>query len=185
MKLSVLTREFERVIKQRNMLFPVVVLMGISQVLLILMVFWKDEKTILVPPVLERPFSVDGSAYSASYFEQMGLFISNLILTKSSSTSASQNTLLYKYIDPEMIGSFKRDLLDEEEFLKKDNSGYVFYPKETLVNLGSKSVLIKGERHSYIGSQRVDISNEAYRLTFVLRGNILLLQNLQKEKSND
>lgn len=130
MKLSVLTREFERVIKQRNMLFPIVVLMGISQVFLIMMLFWKDEKTILVPPVLERPFSVDGSAYSASYFEQMGLFISNLILTKSSSTSASQNTILYKYIDPEMIGSFKRDLLDEEEFLKKIILGMCFIQKK-------------------------------------------------------
>jgi type IV conjugative transfer system protein TraE len=185
MKLSILAEQFQKVLKQRNMLFPTVILLGISQVLLILLLFWKDDRTIFMPPVLDKPFSIHGSSYSASYYEQMGVFLVNLLLTKTSETAEQQHQLLYKYVDPELLGVFKRDLTDEVDTLKKDAAGYVFYPIETKVNLGTKSVLIKGERHTYVGAQRIDVSKEAYRLMFVQRGHVLYLCNFKKESVNE
>lgn len=185
MKVSTLTEQLQTVLKQRNMLFPIVVLLGLSQLLLIILLFWKDERTIFMPPVLDKPFSIHGSSYSASYYEQMGLFLANLLLTKTAETAEHQHQLLFKYVDPELLGVFKRDLMDEVDTLKKDNAGYVFYPTETKVNLGTHSVLIKGERHTYVGTQRIDVSKEAYRLVFVLRGHLLYLRYFQKEAVNE
>jgi conjugal transfer pilus assembly protein TraE len=185
LKLSNLTQHLHRLVQQRNMLFPIIVLLGISQILLILLLFWKDDRTIFVPPVLDKPFSISGSSYSASYFEQMGLFLANLLLTKTGETAEQQHQLLFKYVDPELLGVFKRDLLDEAETLKKESAGYVFYPTETKVNLGNYSVLIKGERHTFIGAQRIDNSKEAYRLIFIQRGHLLYLRHFQKETINE
>lgn len=185
MKLSILTENFQAVLKQRNMLFPLVVLLGISQILMVILLFWKDDRTIFIPPVLDKPFSVHGSSYSASYYEQMGIFLCNLLLTKTSETAEQQHQLLFKYVDPQLLGVFKRDLTDEAETLKKDNAGYVFYPIETKVNLGNHSVLIKGERHTYVGAQRIDVSKESYRLMFIQRGHVLYLCNFKKEQINE
>jgi type IV conjugative transfer system protein TraE len=185
MKYSTLTAQLKAILKQRNILFPIVVLLGLSQLLLIILLFWTNDRTIFMPPVLDKPFSIHGSSYSASYYEQMGLFLCNLLLTKTAETAEQQHQLLYKYVDPELLGVFKRDLMDEIETLKKDNAGYVFYPTETKVNLGTHSVLIKGERHTYVGSQRIDVSKESYRLMFVQRGHLLYLRNFQKESVNE
>lgn len=185
MKFSSLTEQLHTVLKQRNMLFPIVLLMGFSQVVLLLLLFWKDDRILFMPPVLDKPFSIQGSSYSASYYEQMGIFLVNLLLSKSAETAEQQHQLLFKYVDPELLGVFKRDLLEEVESLKKDSAGYVFYPIETKVNLGNKSVWIKGERHTYVGAQRIDVSKEAYRLSFVQRGHLLYLRYFQKEVVNE
>lgn len=185
MKHATFTAQLQTILKQRNMLFPIVVILGVSQVLLILLLFWKDDRTIFMPPVLDKPFSIHGSSYSASYYEQMGLFLCNLLLTKTAETAEQQHQLLFKYVDPELLGVFKRDLMDEVETLKKDNAGYVFYPTEIKVNLGNHSVLLKGERHTYVGTQRIDVSKESYRLMFVQRGHLLYLRNFQKETVNE
>jgi type IV conjugative transfer system protein TraE len=185
MKVATLTAQFQTILKQRNMLFPIVVLLGLSQLLLIILLFWKDDRTIFMPPVLDKPFYIHGSSYSASYYEQMGLFLANLLLTKTAETAEHQHQLLYKYVDPELLGVFKRDLMDEVETLQKDSAGYVFYPTETRVNLGTHSVLLKGERHTFVGAHRVDVSKEAYRLTFVQRGHLLYLRYFHKETVNE
>lgn len=185
MKVSTLTEQFQTLLKQRNMLFPIVVILGVSQVLLILLLFWKEDRTIFMPPVLDKPFSIHGSSYSASYYEQMGLFLANLLLTKTAETAEHQHQLLFKYVDPDLLGVFKRDLMDEVDTLKKDAAGYVFYPTETTVNLGNHSVLLKGERHTYVGAQRIDVAKEAYRLMFVQRGHLLYLRYFQKETVNE
>lgn len=185
MNLSHLTQQLQKAVQQRNLLFPITVLLGISQLLSLVLLFWKDDRTIFVPPVLHKPFSIHGSSYSASYYEQMGLFLANLLLSKTADTAHQQHELLFKYVDPELLGVFKRDLVDEAETLKKDTAGYVFYPTETKVNLGNHSVLIKGERHTYVGAQRIDVSKEAYRLVFVQRGHLIYLRFFQKETVNE
>jgi len=185
MKHATFTEQFQAILKQRNMLFPIVVLLGLSQLLLIILLFWKDDRTIFMPPVLDKPFSIHGSSYSASYYEQMGLFLANLLLSKTAETAEHQHQLLFKYVDSELLGVFKRDLMDEVDTLKKDNAGYVFYPTEINVNLGNHSVLIKGERHTYVGTQRIDVSKEGYRLMFVQRGHLLYLRYFQKERVNE
>lgn len=185
MNLSHLTQQLQKAVQQRNMLFPITVFLSISQVLSLVLLFWKDDRTIFVPPVLDKPFSIHGSSYSASYYEQMGLFLANLLLSKTAETANQQHELLFKYVDPELLGVFKRDLLDEAETLKKDAAGYVFYPTETKVNLGNHSVLIKGERHTFVGAQRIDVSKEAYRLVFTQRGHLIYLRFFQKEPVNE
>lgn len=115
MKHATFTAQLQTILKQRNMLFPIVVILGVSQILLILLLFWKDDRTIFMPPVLDKPFSIHGSSYSASYYEQMGLFLCNLLLTKTAETAEQQHQLLFKYVDPELLGVFKRDLMDEVE----------------------------------------------------------------------
>lgn len=181
MKLTSYTTALKKIRHQRNLLFPIVVLLGINQILLIIMLFWKDDRTVFMPPVLDKPFSIMGSRYSANYFEQMGVFLSNLLLTKTAETAPHQHQVLFKYVAPEALGSFKRDLHEEEHTLKQESAAYVFYPNEVKVNLGSRTVLLSGERHTYVGSHRVDVSKEGYRLKFVQRGHLLYLQHFQKE----
>lgn len=185
MKLSTLSEQFARVLQQRNILFPIVLMLGVSQVVLSVLLFWKEDRTVFVPPVLEKPFSIAGSAYSATYYEQMGLFLANLILTKSAATAPQQNAVLFKYVAPELVGAFQRDFAEEVTALQKENASYVFYPSEVSVNLGAHSVLLKGERHTYIGAARVEVAKEAYRLTFVPRGHLLYLHHFEQEARNE
>lgn len=185
MNLSTLSQRFQKVLKQRNQLVPLVLLLSVSQIILICLLFFKEEKIVFLPPQLEKPFSLDGRAYSPAYYEQMGVYLSSILLTKSGSTAEGQVNLLLKHVDPSVEGVFRRDLVEEAEVLKKENMSYVFFPKITHVNFHKHSVKIDGEMHAYVGDSRISTQKESYRFIFKQRGHLLYLLDFQKEKTND
>lgn len=185
MNVSTLSKQFQKVLKQRNQLFPLVLLLSMSQIILVCLLFFKEDKIIFMPPQLEKPFSLDGRTFSPAYYEQMGLYLSSILLTKSGSTAEGQVNLLLKHVDPSVEGVFRRDLLEEAGLLQKENMSYVFFPKTTHVNFHTPSVKIEGEMHAYVGDTRVSVQKEAYRITFKQRGHLLYLLHFQKEKTHD
>lgn len=185
MNISTLSQKFQRVLKQRNQLFPLVLFLSMSQVLLVFFLFLKNEKTIFLPPQVEKPFSMDGSAFSPSYYEQMALFLSHILLTKSSFTAEGQLNILLKHVDPSVEGAFRRDLVEEASHLKKENMSYVFFPKTTHVNVHLQTVKISGEMHGYVGDKRISVQKESYRIFFKQRGHLLYVINFKKEETHD
>ena len=80
------------------------VVLSMSQVLLVFFSIPKNEKPFFCLPPSRKPFSMDGSAFSPSYYEQMALFLSHILLTKSSFTAEGQLNILLKHVDPSVEG---------------------------------------------------------------------------------
>ena len=127
---------------QRNIFCALSLILAVSLVVLLFFLFTKRERIVVVPPVVEQTFWVDGKNVSSTYLEQFGYFLSSLLLTKSPETAASQRTILLRHADAAFSGELKNKLIEEETKLKKQNASYVFHPMKIEAKPKEKKIKI-------------------------------------------
>lgn len=163
---------------QRNILITLSLIMSVSLAVLSFFLFTKQERIIVTPAIIEKEFWVEGNRISASYLEQFGLFIGQLLLSNSAQSASSQRTAILRHTDPAYINILRKRLLEEEEMLKKQSAAYVFFAEKILVDPQSMQVNLTGERQTYAGGKQVSSNKESYRLTFGYVGSQLLLKSV-------
>lgn len=172
---------------QRNRLFVLAGVLVFSNVLLGIGVLCKNEKTILVPPQITKTLWVQGGEVSQSYLEEMGLYMSKLLLDLSPTSFAYNHAVLLRYAIPEAYGSLKKQLTkDGEQYTKLQLSTH-FKPTEITANPQTLEVEVKGQLLSYVSGKQVRDSQETLFLKFTMRGGGLLLESVSpsNQKSAD
>jgi conjugal transfer pilus assembly protein TraE len=147
--------------------------------------FFKHDRVVIVPPVIEKEFWVDANHVSPTYLEQFGYFLGQLLLAKSSQSAASQRSIILRHTDPSYAGILRQRLIEEEEVLKKQSTSYVFYPVEIKVNPEQMSLLLTGDRLVFIGGKEASKEREGYILRFNYSGSRLLLKEITLENKEE
>ncbi len=172
--------DLKRLIWQRRILLPVTLLLAISQILLIGLLWHKQERIVVVPTVVDKSFWVEKNQVSASYLEQMGLFISSLILTNSSATAKRQSEIILRHTEPEYAAKLTQALITEEKRLKQDQISYVFYPTKVVASSKELSVILEGKQMVFSAGKRIDYRTLIYRINFSCNGGRLLLISISE-----
>ena len=160
-------------------------------ILLTVLLFFRNERIVILPPELKQSFWVEGNRFSPAYLEEQGLYFSHLLLDVSESNILFQGEVLLRYVDPKVYGDFKTKLLEEEKRLKKDNLSVTFAPVDCEVYPENLRVDITGDLNGYVGAKKVTTSRETYRLEFSnQKGRLFLkkftvLQPDKKEENHD
>jgi conjugal transfer pilus assembly protein TraE len=131
---------------QRNYLVVLSLLLSIALILACVFLFLKKERIVVVPAVVEKEFWVESNSVSATYLEQFGLFLGQLLLNKSSSSSEVSRNILCRHTTPQYLSLLKQKLVEEEDILRKQNASYVFYLHNIYVNPQKLKVTLKGDR---------------------------------------
>jgi conjugal transfer pilus assembly protein TraE len=181
-KYEIYVQQISKLLLQRNMLFPICLLLCISQIITSILLFSKKERVILVPPVLEKSMWVEASSVSPSYLEQIGIFIGNLMLTKSFANADKQGEILLRQVVPEFEGEFRNALILEATKMRKNNFSLVFYTQDVYVNPTALTTSLAGEQVSYVGEKIVGREKKKYKLQFNYRGGRLLLAGVSEEE---
>jgi conjugal transfer pilus assembly protein TraE len=179
MKRQAFENNYRSLLVQRNFLAGVTSVLAVSTVVLSTLMFSKQEKIVVVPPVLERPFWIDGSAVSSSYIEQFGMFLSSLLLSKTPASAVSQRNTLLKYTSSKYFGKLKQRLLEEEEKLKKQNASISFFPLGVQVNQSNLELILEGEKVFTVGSQQISKKKEKYKMSFSFESGVLKLSGIE------
>src|SRR5437660_12446522 len=94
----------------------------------------KSERIILVPPHIKRTLWVEGGEVSKEYLEEMGAYLSKLLLDLSPTSFSYNHETLLKYAAPEAYGTLKKQLLkDGEQYTKLQLSTH-FRPAQITAN---------------------------------------------------
>ncbi len=112
-------RNLNSLLVQRNFLTGLSLLLAVGLILATSFLFLKKERIVVVPSVIEKEFWVDSSTVSATYLEQFGLFLGQLLLTKSSYSADLHRTILCRHTEPNYLSPLKQKLVEEEETSKK------------------------------------------------------------------
>ncbi|CDZ81920.1 conjugal transfer pilus assembly protein TraE [Candidatus Rubidus massiliensis] len=184
MNVKALERDLSQLTIQKNVFAAVSIILSIALTLSIGFLFFKNEKTIIVPPMIEKEFWINTNSVSSTYIEQFGVFLAQQILQKSSASATSQREVILKYTSPDFIGPLKNKLLNEEEALKKQNASYVFLPCDINADAKNLELKITGNRIVYVAQKQVSNEKETYILKFCFDGSRLLLSNLIINKDN-
>ena len=151
-------------------------MLSVSLVFLSVAVFCRHEKTILVPGHMTKSFWVQGDEVSKEYLEEMGVYISKLLLDLSPGNIVHNHKALLRYASPEAYGSLKKQCLKEEEDYTSLQLSTHFKPTSVSANPQTLSVEVKGILTSYVASKEIKSSPETIFLTFTHRGSGLLLE---------
>ena len=170
---------------QKNLFAWLSLLLALGVIALSLFLFTKKERVVIVPPVVEKEFWVDSYTVSSSYLEQFGVFIGQLVLGKSVQSAPSQRAILLRHTSPSYAGPLRQKLIEEEEFLKKQNASYVFFPSQVRVNPTQMEVHLTGDRAAYSGGVQVSLNKEHYILSFSYVSGRLLLTGISSQDGGE
>lgn len=169
---------------QRNAFFALSGLLSISLVLSTTFLFWKSERIIIVPPMVEKEFWVEPRNVSPTYLEQFGYFLGELALTKSAQSAPIQRAIILRHTDPSFSTLLQKKLIEEEIRLEKEKASYVFFPVSVQTDIKAKEVRITGDRAIYVSGKAVSSDRETYVLSFNIQGSRLLLTGITVQESN-
>lgn len=178
MKADFLYQNILKIISQRNAWIGISACMAMSSVILSTALFLKNERTILVPPHITKTLWVEGGTVSKEYLEEMGLYISKLLLDLSPTSFPYNHETLLKYATPEAYGALKKQLMDDGEQYTKLQLSTHFKPSEVSANPSKLYVDVKGTLTSYVAGKEISSMPETVSLQFSLRGAGLLLERV-------
>ncbi|MFB5616680.1 MAG: TraE/TraK family type IV conjugative transfer system protein [Nitrosopumilus sp.] len=164
---------------QRNVFSSLAFLMAIALSVISCFLFLREEKVIIIPHNLEKSVWVKGQTVSPSYLEQQALFLSQLLLSKTPSSTRDQNGELLRHTSPNFFGTLQEKLQIEEKMIREQGSSFVFFLKTSEVFPDKMQVKLSGDRHVYLGGKVISCSKEECILSFKMTGQIPLLDGVE------
>lgn len=128
------------------------------------------ERTIVVPPSIEKTFWVTKDRVSRAYLEQMGSFIAWLILDVSPASIDWKKDILLNYVAPEEHGAMKSRQEIESERLKRINASTSFLLQQLVPHEDNQTVVIRGRLRTQVNGQDTATETKAYLAEFRYAG---------------
>lgn len=161
----------------------VAALLLISNVMLSGFVITADtsEKTVIVPPKIDKPFSVQGNDVSPEYIEQMARYFSQLLLTYHKKNAQSQFDTILHYTDPSVYSEMKTRFSLDFDRISRNDINSVFYLMG--IHIKKNVAIITGELNGFIGSHLVSKKQKTYELRFNYNGKLTItgFNEMQKD----
>ena len=155
--------------RQRNRSLALAVGALIAALLIALVAIVKlvgNERTILVPPAIEKTFWVAKDRVSKEYLEQMASFVGWLILDVTPATVDWKKDVLLNYVVPDQHGAMKLRQEVEAERLKRINASTFFLPQQLVANDQDQTVAIRGRLRTQVNGQETATDLKAYLAEF-------------------
>ncbi len=186
MKKRLYQKYTENILYSKNIFSILCVLLTVALIIVSSFLFLKNERIIVTPAVIEKEFWVENNQVSATYLEQYGVFLGQLLLSKSIYSAPMQRQILMRHTTPFFVDKLRKKLFEEENLLKKQNASYMFFPITVRVDPKNLKVVLTGDRQMYIGSKITSSQRESYELAFSLTSGRLMLQEIKaKEEINE
>lgn len=143
---------------------------GLLISLLIIVRLIGTERTIIVPPTIEKTFWLTNDRVSKEYLEQMASFIAWLVLDVTPATIDWKKDILLNYVSPDQHGSMKARQEVEAERLKRINASTFFLPQQLVANDQDQTVAVRGRLRTQVNGQETATATKAYLAEFQYAG---------------
>lgn len=124
------------------------------------------EKTIIVPPEINRSFWVSGNAVSREYLEEMAYWYAGLALNITPVVSDYQNSLFLKYAAPSEYGRLQAEMGARAEFLKKNNTSTQFSVRTIKTDEQNLRVALTGTLVTWTSDKKASERSATYLVGF-------------------
>jgi len=151
---------------QRNALLILVVILLFSNVVLSIVAFSKQDKTIIVPALMEEVSVTGKDIFSESYTEQMTLFFIPLLLDLTPSNIQYKSKVLLKYADSDSYHRFVKYFKDVGAKCKKYNLVTKFDVSSMKILDSGKRVEVKGLLSSVFGENSRKQEQVVYDISY-------------------
>ena len=143
------------------------------------------EKTVIVPPVIEKSFWVSGNEVSRNYLEQMAYWYAGLALNITPSTGEYQKQLFLHYATPSDIGRLAADMALRLDFLSKNNTSTLFTAQTLNTDEKLMKVAIVGELDTFVGDKRISARRTVFVVGFKYLNGRLYVSEFKETSEQD
>lgn len=143
------------------------------------------ERTVLVPPTINKTFWVDADKVSGEYLQEMALFITHLDLDVTPESVGFQGETIVKYAAPETYGPLKASLAAYAAKIKKDGATTLFKPHDWAIDEQNMKVSINGNLATFIADKKVSDVQKSYLVEFAYRSGKIYVKSFQEVPLND
>lgn len=135
-------------------------------------------KTIIVPPSLNSEFEVVGNRLDNKYFEHVGKYISQSILTISPNTIHLSFNSIENFIskDPDVIRATKEYFIEQNKSIKDNNIYQAFYPMDVRVNFEHGKFSVDGLLRKNTGNVFISEEKKSIDFDFVVQNGRLIIK---------
>ena len=141
------------------------------------------ERTIVVPPSIDKTFWVTRDRASREYLEQMGSFVAWLILDVTPASIDWKKDILLNYVALDQHGAMKLRQEIEAERLKHINASTFFLPQQLSADEDKQAVVIRGRLRTQVNGQDTANETKAYSAEFQYVGGRVHLKAFKEESS--
>lgn len=138
------------------------------------------ERTVIVPPSIEKSFWVTKDRVSKTYLEQMGSFVAWLILDVTPASIDWKRDILLNYVAPDQYGAIKSRQELEAERLKRINASTFFLPQQLVANEDDQTLVIRGRLRTQVNGQDTATETKAYLVEFQYTGGRIHLKTFKE-----
>ena len=172
-------------ISRRNLWAGLALLLAASNVALAMRLVTLEtyEKTIIVPPDMDRPFWVHGPEASPEYLEQMAVWYVGLAATFSPASLPRQIETLLRHADPRFYGPLAARLAEDLERVRRTQISQAFYVSEVQSRGGR--VAVRGDLVAWVGSKRAAQRRAAFLVGLRMAGGRLVVTELKEVDHDD
>lgn len=163
-----------------------VVALGFALVvsLLVILKIAGTERTVIVPPTIERSFWITSERASKDYLNQMAAYVAYLVLDVDPAVIDWKKDALLNWVAPGEHAAFKSRLDLEADRLKRINASTFFRPQQLVPNEERQSVTVRGRLRTMVNGQETSSDIKAYLVEFQYAGGRAQLKSF-KEIAND
>jgi conjugal transfer pilus assembly protein TraE len=175
-----------KLISQRNIFLIFSLLLTVATVLLIVLLFAKKERIVIVPTTGPTFWIEEGKA-SSGYIERMGIYLSDFLLNRSPIDVSKRNQVVLEHVHPSAFHEFRKLLQQDEASLIKNDQIFLFTIQNSAVDLANHSFIIEGDALILVGKKGdapvcMQSSRKKYTLRFRAERGRLFLISMKKEE---
>jgi conjugal transfer pilus assembly protein TraE len=138
------------------------------------------QRTVVVPPAIDRSFWVARDSASSAYLEQMAAFVAWLVLDVTPSSIDWKKDVLLGYVEPDQHGALKTRQELEAARLKRINASTSFAPQELRPSEANQSVVVRGRLRTLVNGQETSNDSRAYLVEFRYAGGRIHLKTFKE-----
>ncbi len=185
MKLKLFLQEKANIAGENRLLKFTVLVIGAAVIInsFILVYALNNQRTILVPPVINTKLEIVGNSAPDEYIRVFGRYAAWLALNYSPATARSQFSELLTLFAPEKYAESRKVFYGLADTIEMGHVSSVFHITRIIVDRSRREMEIDGSRKQYANDQLVEDKERAYLLEYrVNDGRFTIVGLTQKER---
>jgi len=140
-----------------------------------------SDRTVIVPPNIDRTFWVTKEKASREYLEEMASYVAWLVLDVTPSTVDWKKNVLLNWVAPDQHAAMKTKMDLEAERLRRNNATTFFLVQQLAADEAKQSVVVTGRlRRQINGADVTEPETRSYLAQFQYAGGRVHIQSFKE-----
>lgn len=142
---------------------------------------YREKTVVVIPPKVTKEFQVSGNELSFSYFEQVGFYLSDRVLSVSAENAQNSFDTILPYLttEPDAVKIIRENLSMQAQVIRENDIYQVFYPMRVAVNAQGMKFSVEGTLKKMSGNNHISTGKATITFDFIVKDGRLIIKSIE------